>query len=184
MSLQHKKWEKNNITKAIWHWELLLFWITNATSQRWKISTLFWGTSGICVYSPRRCAPRWINHISPRCLKITYTKLDKNTTTHACKEFRPKPQWRKWGGGGGGGQSFLNFILYRLSYRAKWKKNFCYRLTEKGTKRILMQNALAQENFKAYFEMIFWVQGACKWEMLRRAKPSFISGKMKKKFLL
>jgi hypothetical protein len=73
MSLQHKKWEKNNITKAIWHWELLLFWITNATSQRWKISTLFWGTSGICVYSPRRCAPRWINHISPRCLKITYT---------------------------------------------------------------------------------------------------------------
>jgi hypothetical protein len=39
----------------------------------WKISTLFWGTSGICVYSPRRCAPRWINHISPRCLKITYT---------------------------------------------------------------------------------------------------------------
>jgi hypothetical protein len=39
----------------------------------WKISTLFWGTSGICVYSPRRYAPRWINHISPRCLKITYT---------------------------------------------------------------------------------------------------------------
>jgi hypothetical protein len=38
-----------------------------------KISTLFWGTSGICVYSPRRCAPRWINHISPHCLKITYT---------------------------------------------------------------------------------------------------------------
>jgi hypothetical protein len=39
----------------------------------WQISTLFWGTSGICVYSPRRCAPRWINHISPRCVKITYT---------------------------------------------------------------------------------------------------------------
>jgi hypothetical protein len=34
---------------------------------------LFWGNEGICVYSPRRCAPRWINHISPRCLKITYT---------------------------------------------------------------------------------------------------------------
>jgi hypothetical protein len=30
-------------------------------------------TSGICVYSPRHCAPLWINHISPRCLKITYT---------------------------------------------------------------------------------------------------------------
>jgi hypothetical protein len=39
----------------------------------WKINTLFWGTSGICVYPPRRCAPRWINHIPPRCLKITYT---------------------------------------------------------------------------------------------------------------
>jgi hypothetical protein len=39
----------------------------------WKISTLFWGTSGICVYSPRCCATRWINHIPPRCLKITYT---------------------------------------------------------------------------------------------------------------
>ena len=48
-----------------------------------------------------------------------------------------------------------------------------------------MQNVLAQENFKAYFEMIFWVQGACKWEMLSRAnKPSFISGKMKIFFLL
>jgi hypothetical protein len=60
----------------------------------WKISTLFWGTSGICVYSPRRCAPRWINHISPRCLKITYTYC-RLTHGYFVKGLRRK-QWTQF----------------------------------------------------------------------------------------